>query len=125
MRRSHRGLGREPARARGRPWAEKLLAPISGEPARIDLRQWDYGELYKSGWRAGSLIGADVIGKAGEEIGNVENIMIGPDGKVLSIIAEIGGFLDIGDTHVNIPWKEVQFTSGQESGKGAPGGGQP
>ena len=95
----------------------KAPAPIAGEQTRIDLGEWDYEELYRSGWRAGQLIGANVIGQSGEEIGNVENIMIGPDGKVLSIIAEIGGFLDIGDTHVNVPWNEVQFTSGAESAK--------
>jgi sporulation protein YlmC with PRC-barrel domain len=109
------GTGQGNGQGTGATVGGKAPAPIAGEPARVDLRQWDYDELYKSGWRAGSLIGADVIGKAGEEIGNVENIMIGPNGKVLSIIAEIGGFLDIGDTHVNIPWKEVQFTSGRES----------
>ncbi|UEM01816.1 PRC-barrel domain-containing protein [Skermanella rosea] len=92
-------------------------APIAGEQTRIDLGQWEYEELYRSGWRAEQLIGANVIGQSGEEIGDVENIMIGPEGKVLSIIAEIGGFLDIGDTHVNIPWNEVQFTSGKESVK--------
>ena len=95
----------------------KAPAPIAGEKTRIDLGQWEYEELYRSGWRAGQLIGANVIGQSGEEIGNVENIMIGPDGKVLSIIAEIGGFLDIGDTHVNVPWNEVRFTSGTESVK--------
>jgi sporulation protein YlmC with PRC-barrel domain len=97
--------------------AETAPAPISGEQARVNLQEWGYDELYKSGWRAEDLIGADVQGKAGNAIGNVENIMIGPDGKALSIIAEIGGFLDIGDTHINVPWDQVQLTSGQTSVK--------
>ncbi|WP_306119178.1 MULTISPECIES: PRC-barrel domain-containing protein [unclassified Roseitalea] len=53
------------------------------------------------------LNGSDVNGEDGEEIGTVEDIIVGPDGQVISIIAEVGGFWDIGDQHINVPWEEV------------------
>jgi len=96
--------------------AETAPAPVSGEQARtVEMSNWNYEELYRSGWRAENLMNADVIGRNGNEIGDVENIMISKDGKILSVIAEIGGFLDIGDTHVSILWKQVQVASDGES----------
>ncbi len=34
--------------------------------------------------------------------------MFSSDGQVLSIIAQVGGLWDIGDTHVNVPWDQVE-----------------
>ena len=74
----------------------------------VDLADWDYQTLYE-GWMAESMIGAGVIGENDEEIGEVENIIIGPDNQVQSIIVEAGGFLDIGDTHLRVPWDQVEL----------------
>ena len=76
---------------------------------------WHYQSFYSDGWSARALLDAAVVGPAGERIGEVQNIIIGPDGFILSIIAEIGGVMDAGDTHVNVPWEEVQPGPGLES----------
>ena len=73
----------------------------------VNLTAWQYDPLYTEGWRADWLLDNDVLGPTGEEIGEVEDLIIGPDGRILSLVAEVGGFWDIGDTHVNIPWQEV------------------
>lgn len=73
----------------------------------IALPEWHYDELYAGGLSVENLIDAEVSGPTGEEIGHVENVLFGTDGEVLSIVAEIGGFVDLGDTHVNVPWNEV------------------
>ena len=82
----------------------------------VGLDQWDYGGLYEEGaWTAEQLLDADVYGPTGDEIGEVENIVVGTDGFVEAIIAEVGGFWDIGDTHVRVPWTEVEvaFENGE------------
>jgi sporulation protein YlmC with PRC-barrel domain len=71
------------------------------------LSSWSYNPLYADGWRSEDIWDAAVYGAGGEEIGDVENVLVGLDGKILSIIAEVGGLWDIGDTHVNVPWSEV------------------
>jgi sporulation protein YlmC with PRC-barrel domain len=82
----------------------------------ITLPEWHPEVLYEGGWSAEEFIDeAEVYGPTGEEIGDVENIIIGADGKVLSIIAEIGGFLEIGDMHVSVPWDQVEFTVGGDN----------
>jgi hypothetical protein len=40
---------------------------------------------------------------------------MGTEGEVLSVIAEVGGLLEIGDTHVNVPWDEVEVNAAEES----------
>lgn len=73
----------------------------------IALTDWNYDEIYQHGWSLTQLLDAEVVGDSGEEIGDVENVLIGQDGNILSVIAEVGGFLDIGDTHVAVPFEEV------------------
>lgn len=77
------------------------------------LNNWTYEPLYDSAHSVERLIySTDVYGPAGNEIGTVENVIFADDGQALSLIAEVGGFWDIGDTHVNIPWEEVDITTG-------------
>jgi uncharacterized protein YrrD len=81
----------------------------------LSLQGWNYDNLYRRGWSADDLLNDGiVIGATGEEIGNVQNIIIGAQGRILGIIAEVGGFWDIGDTHIFIPWNEVEFTPGTD-----------
>lgn len=81
-------------------------------PPVIVMRDWNYDTIYGRGWSARNLMDeAEVYGPGGEEIGSVENLVIGRDGKLVGIIAQVGGFLDIGDTHVFVPWDEVQVRS--------------
>ncbi|MGQ9368421.1 PRC-barrel domain-containing protein [Azospirillum sp. ST 5-10] len=81
----------------------------------IQLPDWRYDALYQDGWSADEFIDdVDVHGPAGEEIGDIENIVVGPDGRIRSVIAEVGGFWDIGDTHVNVPWDQVTWDKARE-----------
>lgn len=76
------------------------------------LSEWVYDDLYSSGWTVEALFNRTaVMDKSGEEIGDVENVLIGEDGQILSLIVEVGGFWDIGDTHVSVPWDEVTLGS--------------
>jgi sporulation protein YlmC with PRC-barrel domain len=79
---------------------------------KIELGTWDYQALYESGWRADDLIGSTVIGSGGEDIGEVSNIIVGPDDSAQAIIVEAGGFLDLGSVYLRVPWDQVQWTPG-------------
>lgn len=82
---------------------------IQRDPRVIaSLDNWGYDQIYRQGWSANRLLDeARVYGSLGDEIGSVENILIGRDGQILGIIAQVGGFWDIGDTHVFVPWDRV------------------
>jgi hypothetical protein len=87
-----------------------------GQQSRPDvllLRDWNYNALYQNGWSVERLMdNAEVFGASGDSIGTVENVIIGANGQILGIVAQVGGFLDIGDTHVYVPWNEVRVSPG-------------
>ena len=68
----------------------------------------EFSERPRDGlWSADRLLGLPVRGTDGEEIGEVGNLVVGPDDRLRAMIVEVGGFLDIGDTHLRVPWNEV------------------
>lgn len=76
----------------------------------IVMNAWDTEALYTDGISIDRMMDEyEVYSPIGEEIGSVENVLFDADGRVLSIIAQVGGFWDIGDTHVNVPWDQVEI----------------
>ncbi|SDY89488.1 PRC-barrel domain-containing protein [Citreimonas salinaria] len=92
-------------------WMTDVATTDTLEAEVISLADWTYDDLYAGGFSAEDFIDEMVVyGVSGEEIGEVEDIIIGADGQIASIVAEVGGFWDIGDTHVSIPFDEVAMT---------------
>lgn len=82
----------------------------------VSLSDWSYDDLYAGGVSAEDFIDEmEVYGVTGDEIGEVEDVIIGADGQIVSIVAEVGGFWDIGDTHISIPYDQVEMA---ETGDG-------
>lgn len=86
--------------------ALSLPAYTQTQQERIDLTTWDQASLYQ-GWLAENLLDMEVYGQNGEDIGDVENLIVNNDGHIEHVIIEVGGFLDIGDRHLRIPWNQV------------------
>lgn len=73
------------------------------------ISKWNYETLYEEGgMTAESLLDTEVFGPDDEEIGSVENALINDQNQIAAIIAQVGGLWDIGDTHVLVPWDEVE-----------------
>lgn len=66
-------------------------------------------ERYRDGFSAEQLIGADVVGTAGEEFGEVQSLILTPEGQIERVVVEVGGFLDIGDKAIAVPWDRITF----------------
>ena len=101
--------------------AAVALTPLAATAQEFEaevepLLEWqgDAGDLYQ-GASVDTLLEADVVGDDGEEIGSVENVLFDTEGNVLSLVAEIGGFLEMGDTHVSVPWGEVEVGEDAET----------
>ena len=93
---------------------QQEAAQTEQQNGKIDLITWWQAEEYKDGWTAQQLFGTPVYGANGEEVGEVENLVVSADGKIEKIIVESGGFLDIGDVHLAVPWNEVEVAKGLE-----------
>lgn len=78
----------------------------------MTYRDWATSELYAGDkWSAERVLGADLYGNEGAEIGSVANLVLDRSGEIEAMIAEVGGLWDIGDTHVRIPWDEVTIAA--------------
>jgi sporulation protein YlmC with PRC-barrel domain len=76
-----------------------------------DPWNWAY---YPARMLASVILGQTVINKQGEEVATVEDLVIEPAGKIGKIkqlILSYGGFLDIGDRLVAVPFRSVGFTN--------------
>jgi sporulation protein YlmC with PRC-barrel domain len=58
---------------------------------------------------ANALVGRDVRNVTNETIGEVNNIVVDPDGKVQQVIVSVGGFLGVGSKHVALAWNQVRM----------------
>lgn len=73
-----------------------------GDIYRLDVEtdtMWEGNTLY------------DGVDTEWNDIGEIEDIVLSKDGQMVGIVAEIGGFLDIGDKHVMIAVDNVRLTA--------------
>ena len=77
-------------------------------------KELEAGEELRNGYNAENLIDTKVRSPNGEEIGEIENLIVGPDGKLKKIVFATGGVLGIGDKHLAVDWKDVKVGPGIE-----------
>ena len=59
---------------------------------------------------AKSLMGKDVYGANGKKLGEIDNLLVGPDNRVHAAVIEFGGFLGMGEHKVAVPWDKLNVT---------------
>ncbi|MDN5926792.1 MAG: PRC-barrel domain-containing protein [Hyphomicrobiales bacterium] len=72
-------------------------------------------EAQTDGHLASNLMGASVYNSAGDkgqEIGNVNDLVLDKDGKIVSVVVGVGGFLGIGSKNVAIDYSQVKWEQG-------------
>jgi sporulation protein YlmC with PRC-barrel domain len=95
--------------------SSERAAPQSGKEqpiAPMPLTSWRYDRVYE-GWYADAVVDRPIYGPHGAEIGSVKNLLLNPRGEIVALIAEVGGFWDIADTHVTIPWHAIERRGGR------------
>ena len=51
----------------------------------------------------------DIHNKAGEKIGTIKDLLIGPDGRIHAAVLSIGRFLGLGDKDVAVPMSALEI----------------
>ena len=54
-----------------------------------------------------NLIGKAVYGENGNKVGEINDLLIGPKGRVQAALIEFGGFLGIGENQVAVDWSKL------------------
>jgi hypothetical protein len=66
-------------------------------------------------WRGSKLLGATVYGPDNASIGEVNDVLIGNDGKIRAVVIGVGGFLGVGEKSVAVPLDALNITRKPES----------
>ena len=62
-------------------------------------------------WRTSKLVGVDVYNNANEKIGDINEILLEPSGKVTGFIIGVGGFLGMGEHDVLVKPDQIKFVN--------------
>ncbi len=60
-------------------------------------------------WRATKLVGLNVYNRANERIGDLNELILGPDGKISNAVIGVGGFLGMGEKLVAVAFSDLQL----------------
>lgn len=58
---------------------------------------------------ASNLIDTNIYNGANENTGEIEDVVISPDGKVSAVIVSVGGFLGVGDRYVSLSYTSLKI----------------
>ena len=85
------------------------------EPQVIEPSRASPGFAITGGdWRASKLIGANVLNVQDRSIGEIEDIILDNDGKVVSVLVSAGGFLGLGEKQVAITFKDLTMSRDED-----------
>ena len=68
-----------------------------------------------SDWRGSKVIGSTVYGPDNASIGEVNDVLIGSDGKIRAAVIGVGGFLGVGQKNVAIPFEQLNIAAKPDS----------
>lgn len=60
-------------------------------------------------WRSSKLVGLTVYNKANEKVGDINDFILGPDGKIANAVIGVGGFLGMGEKLVAVAFSDLQL----------------
>lgn len=67
-----------------------------------------HSQPFASTVRASELIGRDVVNQNEEELGSVEDVVIGRDGRVSYLVVAHGGVMGVGDNLIPVPFSAIE-----------------
>jgi sporulation protein YlmC with PRC-barrel domain len=53
-------------------------------------------------------VNKDIYNRAGEQLGTIKDVLVGPDGKMTAAIINVGRYLGIGDKEIAVPFSAIQ-----------------
>jgi sporulation protein YlmC with PRC-barrel domain len=99
-------------------FAQDATAPAPAQPTTAAPAAQDAAPAVQpaDGFLATKLIGENVYngtGDGAENIGNVNDLVLGSDGAVQAVIVGVGGFLGIGEKNVALSFSELKWAANE------------
>ena len=64
---------------------------------------------FKNAWRSSKLIGLNVYNRADEKLGDINEILLDKEGKVMAVVIGVGGFLGMGEHDIAVSMDKLKF----------------
>jgi sporulation protein YlmC with PRC-barrel domain len=96
--------------------AAPAVAPAPAQTAAVAPAEPAAGagaQSWYSALRGQELVEETLYGPNGERIGEIENVVVGPDGRSASAVVGVGGFLGIGERRITIPLDQIRKGPGE------------
>jgi sporulation protein YlmC with PRC-barrel domain len=87
-------------------WLPAMAAEVTGK--RSEAQGGQIGLL--EGFRASRIIDETVKNDRGEELGEVDDLIMSRNGKIKKVILSVGGFLGVGYRLVAVPFKSLKIS---------------
>lgn len=89
-------------------FAQTTTAPQPGAPATMNqtMNQTSTGQ-----WRASKLIGVNVYNQQNEKLGEINELILSPNGQIAGAVIGVGGFLGMGERDVMVPLNQLRFAN--------------
>jgi|AZIH01.1.fsa_nt_gi sporulation protein YlmC with PRC-barrel domain len=68
-----------------------------------------------NGVAASDLIGTDLKTSGDESVGEIGDLIIDQDGKVVAVVVNVGGYLGMGEKYVIIDWNAVKMSGNADA----------
>ena len=85
-------------------------APTSPATEKTPAAVTDSATLLSGDVSARALLHESVKNAANEMIGDINDVLIGGDGKITAVIVGVGGFLGMGEKNVALPFDQLTFS---------------
>jgi sporulation protein YlmC with PRC-barrel domain len=91
------------------PAPAPAVAPAPARTAAVTPAEPAAGtQSWYSAMRGQELVEETLYGPNGAEIGEIENVVVGLDGRTASAVVGVGGFLGLGERRIAIPLDQIQ-----------------
>jgi sporulation protein YlmC with PRC-barrel domain len=101
-----------PALAQSNPPAAAPKAPAPAAtttPAPAATTTTTTPATHAGMWRASKLIGVNVYNDQNEKLGDINEILLDPSGKVDGVVVGVGGFLGMGEHNIKVEMSKLKF----------------
>ena len=65
-------------------------------------------------WQGSAMLGSDVVSRNGDDVGEVDDVMVGKNGQLDSIVVQTSALVGIDAIYFSVPWNKLAYRPGQE-----------
>jgi sporulation protein YlmC with PRC-barrel domain len=87
--------------------AQQTPAPAPAPAARADAAP----KVQAGQWRASKLIGVNIYNEQNDKLGDINEVILDPSGKVTGFVVGVGGFLGAGEHDILVEPAKIKFVN--------------